>query len=139
MNPETETYINSFIPRLRRLRADIKMTCDAVLFERSNAMQIPADLDVDRNEAIANLVLAYRHLEDAAMRLGKCIQACDGGESIYDRAASLSPRATLADSVVNAAAKCCTTEAMARHLAPTPSDKPPFFSSPGVVHPDYVR
>lgn len=38
-----------------------------------------------RGEVIANLTLAYRHLEDASMRLGKCIQAIDGGISVYDR------------------------------------------------------
>lgn len=39
----------------------------------------------DRSEMIANVVLAYRHMEDAAMRLGKAIQAFDGGTSIYDK------------------------------------------------------
>jgi hypothetical protein len=29
--------------------------------------------------------LAYRHLEDASMRLGKVIQALDGGVSVYDK------------------------------------------------------
>jgi hypothetical protein len=36
-------------------------------------------------EAVANVMLAYRHLEDASMRLGKVIQALDGGASVYDR------------------------------------------------------
>jgi hypothetical protein len=36
-------------------------------------------------EAIANLMLAYRHLEDASMRLGKVLQALDGGVSVYDK------------------------------------------------------
>lgn len=38
----------------------------------------------DAPEMIANVVLAYRHLEDARMRFGKAIQACNGGVSIYD-------------------------------------------------------
>jgi len=38
----------------------------------------------DRGEAIANLQLAHRHLEDARMRLGKVIQALEGGVSILD-------------------------------------------------------
>ena len=37
----------------------------------------------DRGEMIANVMLAYRHLEDARMRLGKVIQAYDGGVSVY--------------------------------------------------------
>lgn len=36
-------------------------------------------------EAYANATLAYRHLEDASMRLGKAIQALDGGVSVYDK------------------------------------------------------
>jgi hypothetical protein len=39
----------------------------------------------DVGEALANVTLCYRHLEDAAMRLGKTIQAWDGGKSIYDK------------------------------------------------------
>lgn len=38
----------------------------------------------DHEEMHANITLAYRHLEDAAMRLGKAIQAFDGGKSVYD-------------------------------------------------------
>ena len=36
-------------------------------------------------EAKANVMLTYRHLEDASMRLGKAIQALDGGVSVYDK------------------------------------------------------
>lgn len=36
------------------------------------------------SEAIANATLAFRHVEDAAMRLGKVLQALNGGESVYD-------------------------------------------------------
>jgi hypothetical protein len=35
-------------------------------------------------ESIANATLAFRHLEDAAMRLGKVLQALNGGVSQYD-------------------------------------------------------
>lgn len=40
----------------------------------------------DKGEMIASLMLAYRHLEDARMRMGKAIQAHEGGESVYDKA-----------------------------------------------------
>jgi len=36
-------------------------------------------------EMKANIMLAYRHLEDARMRLGKVMQQIQGGVSIYDR------------------------------------------------------
>lgn len=39
----------------------------------------------DHGEMIANLMLAYPHLEDATMRMGKAIQAFDGGVSVYDK------------------------------------------------------
>lgn len=43
----------------------------------------------DRGEVMANLTLAYRHLEDASMRLGKVLQAYDGGVSVYDKATTV--------------------------------------------------
>jgi hypothetical protein len=36
-------------------------------------------------ESRANVMLAFRHLEDCRMRLGKAIQAYDGGTSVYPR------------------------------------------------------
>jgi hypothetical protein len=33
---------------------------------------------------IIHAYLSYRHLEDAAMRIGKCLQAYNGGKSILD-------------------------------------------------------
>ncbi len=38
-------------------------------------------------EMKANTMLAYRHLEDARMRLGKVMQQIQGGTSIYDKSA----------------------------------------------------
>ncbi len=43
----------------------------------------------DSGEVTANVMLAYRHLEDASMRLGKAIQAADGGVSVYDKATTV--------------------------------------------------
>ena len=42
-------------------------------------------LPAEAREAFENLRLAYRHLEDARMRLGKAIQAIDGGVSCYPK------------------------------------------------------
>lgn len=36
-------------------------------------------------EMKANLMLSFRHLEDARMRLGKVMQQIQGGVSIFDR------------------------------------------------------
>ena len=40
--------------------------------------------EADASEIKANIMLCYRHMEDAVMRLGKAIQAFDGGKSVYD-------------------------------------------------------
>lgn len=45
----------------------------------------PLIVAADTIEIAANAILAYRHLEDAAMRVGKMIQAWDGGTSVYDK------------------------------------------------------
>lgn len=37
------------------------------------------------SEMMANIMLAYRHLEDARMRVGKILQAADDGVSILDK------------------------------------------------------
>lgn len=49
------------------------------------AMAHNRPLKIDVGEMKANIMLSYRHLEDARMRLGKVIQAEDGGVSVYDK------------------------------------------------------
>ncbi len=39
----------------------------------------------DKGEVIADAMLALRHIEDARMRFGKCIQYATTGESNYTR------------------------------------------------------
>jgi hypothetical protein len=38
-----------------------------------------------KTEIYSNLKLSFRHLEDARMRIGKVLQAYDGGKSILDK------------------------------------------------------
>jgi len=57
-------------------RASIKTAAEAALALKQG---------MTNGEAIANVMLAYRHLEDASMRLGKVLQALDGGVSVYDK------------------------------------------------------
>ena len=64
------------IEAINDLRGAIKDTAADTLALR-NGMIAP--------EGIANIMLAYRHLEDASMRLGKVLQALDGGVSVYDK------------------------------------------------------
>jgi hypothetical protein len=44
---------------------------------------------IGNGEVPANITLAYRHLEDASMRLGKALQALDGGVSVYDKSTTV--------------------------------------------------
>lgn len=61
------------------LRREIKLVADKL------RTLLPDDARPMWGEAGANAMLAYRHLEDASMRLGKSIQAIDGGVSVYDK------------------------------------------------------
>lgn len=67
-------------------RRRIKSIADEMNTVRRSTPPVFTDLEIARqhSEAIANVTLAYRHLEDASMRLGKAIQAIDGGASVYD-------------------------------------------------------
>lgn len=75
----------------REMREVIKRMGDSVqefkglIKETSDCGIIPPNPPIDFGETIANAVLSFRHLEDARMRLGKAIQALDGGVSVYDR------------------------------------------------------
>ena len=60
-----------------RLRSEIEAMKQQVL---------PCKDIATTGEGKANVMLTYRHLEDARMRLGKVLQAEDGGVSIYDKA-----------------------------------------------------
>ena len=74
---------------------DIKLRCERLRGTVKNMAKYTLDLKGDphfkadnpsNSEMLANIMLAYRHLEDARMRLGKVIQAYDGGVSCYDKA-----------------------------------------------------
>jgi hypothetical protein len=73
---------NSLRGAIRDNGADIKVLKDDIraMAQRGN---LPANADTD--EMIANAMLAFRHAEDARMRLGKVIQALEGGVSIFDK------------------------------------------------------
>jgi hypothetical protein len=84
--PETETPFVAFVDVARANRKQIKELAAQVkeMHEHHQFLmyEVPKP---DFDEMHANITLAYRHLEDAAMRLGKAIQAFDGGVSVYDK------------------------------------------------------
>ncbi len=69
-----------------KLRVDIKDQGNILL-----ALKTHSDFEKDENyvgqhgEMKANIMLAYRHLEDARMRVGKILQAAGDGISIFDK------------------------------------------------------
>lgn len=69
-----------------KLRMDIKRQGNVLLTLRTHS-----DFNKDENyvgqqgEIKANIMLAYRHLEDARMRVGKILQAAGDGVSIFDK------------------------------------------------------
>ena len=66
-----------------RIRIELKKVGAEILAEKKNERPIQAN--EDRGEVMANLILAYREVENASMRLGKVKQALNDGESIYDK------------------------------------------------------
>ena len=76
----------SFEDIVMELREKILDVATDVKETKRKLEQSEADGKEDTGEEYANLMLAYRHLEDARMRLGKVLQARDGGVSVYDKA-----------------------------------------------------
>lgn len=76
--------INGIRHQIKSVASQTKFLTDVVA--RGEHEQGP---DEDQGEVVANLKITYRHLEDASMRLGKAIQAHDGGVSVYDKATTV--------------------------------------------------
>lgn len=76
-----DNVFNAHRKDIKLCAAGVKETIDQM--KRWPKAEGPTKMDV--GEMIANCVLAYRHLEDASQRLGKAIQAYDGGKSVYDK------------------------------------------------------
>lgn len=84
--------LNEFADDLRKA---LKKCGADVMFAKNvyqDTGQSPVKEGEDFGEVLANLTLAYRHIEDAAMRLGKVKQALNGGENIYDKNTVGDPR-----------------------------------------------
>jgi hypothetical protein len=74
------------VERCEFLRALVKAVAESVAETRKDGFY---NTGPGIGEATANLMLAYRHLEDASMRLGKAVQALDGGVSVYDKSTAV--------------------------------------------------
>lgn len=77
---EFRNKINELRKETRDIGSRVKALMNDVIFIPSNLPSIS-----DSGEMKANIMLSYRHFEDARLRLGKVIQAYDGGTSVYDK------------------------------------------------------
>lgn len=78
------TTKEDFKERVFQLREMTKAIAEESKALSSNkAFYDPVPTFRDIGEMRANITLAYRHMEDARMRLGKAVQAYDGGVSCY--------------------------------------------------------
>lgn len=83
VEPSLVGHMNARRRAIKAIAAQVKELKMEVMMASSRVGSSPVIHDT--GECLGNLMLAYRHLEDASMRLGKAIQAADGGVSVYDR------------------------------------------------------
>jgi hypothetical protein len=84
----TKANIDGLRGQIQTLATEVKALHVAAMsdgvFRMASVNCTPAQM-TDAMEPASNLMLAFRHLEDARMRLGKAIQAMNGGTSCYDQ------------------------------------------------------
>lgn len=87
MQPQDDVSEAVFLVRgaIKDIAHDVKALRDSCAKDQKSGNQYPGLAGADVGEMIANFTLAYRHLEDAAMRLGKVMQAKNGGVSVLSR------------------------------------------------------
>jgi hypothetical protein len=86
--PQTEEEIMkpvTFKDACFGIRGDIELLKAKVWNMRTHPGHAEAPSKREAGEMKANIMLAYRHLEDARMRIGKVVQAYDGGKSVYPK------------------------------------------------------
>lgn len=90
---------SELVRAIRQSRVILTANAAIVIALRDAAISNSPPVGFNQSEVCANITLAYRHLEDASMRLGKAIQAADGGKSCYDdsTAPTLPPVTTVAE------------------------------------------
>ena len=80
----TSSPTTKLIDYATHLRWNIKAQCINIKTFKNRVLSTEPSETEDRGEVIANIMLAYRHLEDARMRLWKVIEAHQW-ENIYDK------------------------------------------------------
>ena len=77
--PEIEQVCDNLRVSLKGLGVNVKGLMNHSRFDRTS------NYEGQHSEMRANIMLAYRHLEDARMRVGKILQAAGDGVSILDK------------------------------------------------------
>lgn len=85
MSATSGESVPTFTDAANDRRKKVKEIASSILKLKQEVMDAKLPENSDRSEMMANLTLAYRHLEDCSMRFGKAIQAFDGGVSVYDK------------------------------------------------------
>ena len=91
-NNNNEAQEMTLNQKLDDMRVRIKHTANFVNSVKNEVVNRDVERNENKGEVIANLTLAYRHLEDASMRIGKVKQARNDGVSIYDNIAMNTPK-----------------------------------------------
>ena len=85
VDPSTLQPQDEISEKVFELRDEIKAMADSVKAFADNLKNSETAEGEDQGEMIANSIIAFRHLEDAAMRFGKVLQAKNGGVSILSK------------------------------------------------------
>ena len=81
MGIELKQQCDNFRKRILGIAKDVKSLMKHSDFDDMTKQTYEGQHD----EMKPNIMLAYRHLEDARMRVGKILQAADDGVSILDK------------------------------------------------------
>lgn len=76
---------NGLRDEIGQMGAKVKALKQHDFFSQSHSQRTIENPTADAGEMQANIMIAYRHLEDARMRVGKIIQAFEGGVSHFDK------------------------------------------------------
>lgn len=68
--------------KLKAIGEEVRQLHDDEEFDKAQGTALG---EPNHGEMRANITLTYRHIEDARMRIGKVVQAYDGGASCYPR------------------------------------------------------
>lgn len=99
MTQEDNRTYEDFDVSVLDLRKEMKKLGSRLMTLKAAAGMLGTKEREDRGEVFANLMLSYRHLEDASMRLGKVLQYRDGGVSAYDKSTTMGPTGEPLDDV----------------------------------------